>query len=196
METDKQALRALMRERRLALARDAGPDFATRAARHFLAWIGARLVPAGSVVAAYWSIGAEADTRVLLEDLDRAGYRCALPVVVAPGTPLIFRRWMPGSILETGPLSTRQPSPDAETVDPRIVIVPLLAFDRTGCRLGQGGGYYDRTLNALRRGGSVTVIGFAYAGQEVESVPVTSRDQRLDGVLTENGVARFPERIS
>ncbi len=113
---------------------------------------------------------------------------CALPVVVAPGTPLIFRGWPPGLEMEKGVLGIWQPPETEGEVSPTTLLVPLLAFDRKGWRLGQGGGYYDRTLTALRRRGAIQAVGIGYSCQEVESVPHERTDARLDWVVTEEGV--------
>ena len=74
---------------------------------------------------------------------------------------------------------------------PELVVTPLLAFDGSGGRMGQGGGYYDRTLGQLRAEGRVFVVGLAFAGQEVEKLPAEDHDQPLDAVLTEAGFRRF-----
>jgi len=105
-------------------------------------------------------------------------------VVVQRGGALIFRHWTPGDPLETDLGGCPAPLPSAEAVIPDLILTPLLAFDRDGGRLGQGGGYYDRTLAALP---DVPRIGLAYAGQEVEALPMDAHDQWLDGVLTEVG---------
>ena len=70
---------------------------------------------------------------------------------------------------------------------PDLVIAPVPAFDRRGGRVGQGGGHYDRTLEALRAGKKVFVLGLAYSGQEIEAAPMESHDQKLDAILTETG---------
>ena len=95
------------------------------------------------------------------------------------------------------PDAARVPSPTAAApaLIPDLIIAPLLAFDRAGFRLGQGGGYYDRTLQALRAAGPVFVVGLAYAGQEVEAAPRDDHDQPLDAILTETGYHRFRKDI-
>lgn len=94
-------------------------------------------------------------------------------------------------MLVTHSYGMAEPHPQAEAVTPSVLLVPLLAFDRTGYRLGYGGGFYDRTLEALRMVGPITAIGIAYAGQMVDAVPHDDLDQRLDAVLTEAGLMRF-----
>jgi 5-formyltetrahydrofolate cyclo-ligase len=87
-----------------------------------------------------------------------------------------------------GPFGIFQPSSDAPEVDPDIVLVPLAAFDRAGHRIGYGRGYYDRTLQNLRASKKITVIGLAFAVQEIETVPRLPHDEQLDCVLTERGL--------
>jgi 5-formyltetrahydrofolate cyclo-ligase len=145
------------------------------------------LVPAGApaAISGYWPMGDELDVKPLLAALERAGHVIGLPVATARDTPLIFRRWRPGDALLDGGFGTSVPGEDNAPVVPRILIVPLLAFDRAGFRLGYGGGYYDRTLAALRRAGPVIAIGVAYADQEVAAVPRGPRDETLDVIITE-----------
>ena len=179
----KSALRAQARaSRRLLYVARAGES---------LADMGDRLpvMPEG-IVAGYWPMGHEIDPRPLLERLQAAGWRVALPEVVAKDYPLLFRHWRTGdeSGLVAGPHGTRHPGPDAPVVEPDLVLVPLLAFDNRLYRLGYGGGYYDRTLESLRSRRQIKAIGLAFAGQQVDAVPHDDNDQRLDGVLTEKGL--------
>jgi 5-formyltetrahydrofolate cyclo-ligase len=110
-----------------------------------------------------------------------------LPVVVRRGLPLLFRAWHPGQPLVTGSFGVPRPDKDQPELTPRVLIVPLLAFDRAGYRLGYGGGFYDRTLAALRQRKPITAIGVGYVAQELPQVPHGPMDQRLDYVLTEDG---------
>ncbi|WP_142848777.1 5-formyltetrahydrofolate cyclo-ligase [Telmatospirillum sp. J64-1] len=149
----------------------------------------AALVPPGLSVAAYWPMGDEIDPRPLMEWLHGRGCVVALPVVEARGQPLEFRLWRPGDLLEAGNHGTQHPSGAMPSVTPSLLLVPLLAFDRQGWRLGYGGGYYDRTIAALRdRDVPLRTVGIAYAAQEVEAVPVDGYDQRLDAVVTDETV--------
>ena len=116
-----------------------------------------------------------------------AGAARALPVVVVREQPLVFRLHEPGQPLAPDALGILAPAPSAPQAWPDVVFTPVLAFDRQGGRLGQGGGHYDRTLEALRARHPVLVIGLAYAGQEVDAVPTEPHDQRLDAILTETG---------
>jgi len=141
----------------------------------------------GATIAGYWPLADEIDCRPLMDVLAAHGAALALPVVAAAGRSLEFRAWRPGDPLEAGAHGTFHPLPIAATVVPAVVLVPLLAFDRRGFRLGRGGGYYDRTLETLRARSQVLAIGLAYAAQEVPDVPCDCRDQRLDRLLTEAG---------
>lgn len=138
-----------------------------------------------AVVAGYWPLGGEADPRPLLAALARRGHPIALPAIVAAGRPLSFRLWTEGGTLVPGAHGTRMPPPARPPVLPDIVIVPLLAFDARGHRLGQGGGYYDRTLALLRRRKRILAVGLAYAVQQVNSLATRPHDQRLDWIVTE-----------
>ena len=110
-----------------------------------------------------------------------------VPVIIAKATPLQFREWTPEAPMIEGAFGARIPE-GGEWIVPQVLIVPLLAFDRRGYRLGYGGGFFDRTLQGLRGRGPVLAIGFAFAAQEVEAVPVDATDERLDMVVTEAGV--------
>lgn len=148
-------------------------------------------VTPASVVAGYWPIGTEVDIRPLLLHLHEAGHACALPVVAERGQPLVFRAWAPETKLATGAFGVREPVASAPVVRPSVLLVPLLSFDRAGHRLGYGGGYYDRTIQALRDDrtatgdGTVLTVGIGFAVQEVPAVPRDRHDQRLDWIVTE-----------
>jgi 5-formyltetrahydrofolate cyclo-ligase len=143
--------------------------------------------PGAGVVSAFFPYQSEIDARPLLGRLAGQGWTTCLPVVMGQGQPLVFRRWMPGEPTIPGIWNIPRPTEQAEVVEPDVLMVPLLAFDRQGYRLGYGGGFYDRTLELLRKKKTVTAIGVAYAGQEMASVPRGTHDQRLDFVMTEQG---------
>jgi 5-formyltetrahydrofolate cyclo-ligase len=113
-----------------------------------------------------------------------------VPVIMGKGLPLRFREWAPGCAMVAGEFGAEIPAEGA-WLEPEVLIVPLLAFDARGFRLGYGGGFYDRTLAGLRDRHKVLAVGFAFAAQEVAHVPVDGFDQRLDLVVTEKGVRRF-----
>ena len=186
----KPALRRLARAARAAASAVGGEAAAHAVAAQVLA---AGLVPAGTVVGGYWPAGSELDPRPLLEALAGLGCRCALPVVTGPDRPLCFRSWRPGDGLVPGAVGTLEPSAEAPELAPALLLVPLLGFDTAGHRLGQGGGHYDRTLAALRRGGGVMAIGLAFAAQHLPPLPAGPHDQRLDLVVTETDLWTFGE---
>ncbi|HYE46858.1 MAG TPA: 5-formyltetrahydrofolate cyclo-ligase [Caulobacter sp.] len=139
------------------------------------------------VAALYKALGAEIDPRPMADALSRRGWRLALPAVIDLEGPLEFRAWKPRDALARDLAGLLAPLESAPPVAPSLILVPLLAFDRRGHRLGQGGGFYDRTFAALRGAGAPPLIGLAYQGQEVEAVPHGPFDQPLDGILTEAG---------
>jgi 5-formyltetrahydrofolate cyclo-ligase len=178
----KHELRAAMRANRKRLA-GLDPEASLRAAEH------ASDLPPAELVAVYRAIGSEIDADALSMALIRLGRRLCLPVVVERDAPMIFRHWSPGEPLELDEAGVPAPFPLAATVTPDLIVTPLLAFDARGGRLGQGGGYYDRTFAALP---DALRIGFAYAGQELENLPLEPHDIRLHGVLTERGYRAVP----
>ena len=142
--------------------------------------------------AIYKAQGSELDALPLAKALIEQDLDLVLPVATAQGEPLIFRRWTPRDPLEIDASGVPAPLPLAETVTPDVIFVPLLAADGRGYRLGQGGGYYDRTLSALRMAdprlwAQPWFIGLGYSGQMVERIAAEPHDQRLHGVLTETG---------
>ena len=116
-----------------------------------------------------------------------AGARLALPAIAGRGKPLIMRAWEFGAPLDRGQWGSREPKPEAPEVEPDILLVPLLAFDRAGYSLGYGAGYYDMTIHRLRALKPVTAVGIALRPRSPE-IPTTPRDERLDLVLTEREV--------
>lgn len=141
-----------------------------------------------STMSGYLAIGSEVDVVPAMEAWHAAGRSLLLPCTGAPGSLLVFRDWSPGDPLVEEPFGTRAPGPDAPVGHPDVLLVPLLAFDRKGVRLGWGGGFYDRTLADLRRRGEITAVGVAFAAQEVPEVPHGPGDQSLDLIVTEEGV--------
>jgi len=176
----KQDLRAAAREKRRGLKR---VDFGAEIARHAQALE----IPKGSVVGGYHALPDEADPALLLERLVELGCHIAYPRVAGKGLPLEFHRVPDGEVLAPGAFGIHEPLDTWPRATPVLLLVPLLAFDATGHRLGYGGGFYDRTLALL----NVPAIAIAYAGQEAASIPHAAHDRTLDMVLTEQGIRRF-----
>lgn len=141
--------------------------------------------PQKHIVSVFHSFGTEISTAELFDRLVAVGWTIALPVVVAKNAPLLFRQWAPGNALVLGRWDIQIPPETAPEVQPDVLLVPMLAFDRKGYRLGYGGGFYDRTLAKLCALKKVTAIGIAYAGQEIDIVPRDDHDQPLDWIMTE-----------
>jgi len=176
--------------RRAALARrDAlPPTERAQAAETIAARAFPLAVAGGVVVSGYMPMKSEINPLPLLRRLAEAGARLALPVVAGPGKPLIMRAWSFGEPLVAGVWGIRQPPAQAPATEPDILIVPLLAFDRAGHRIGYGAGYYDMTIAGARARRAVSAVGIAFAAQEVDAVPASARDEPLDLVLTEREV--------
>ncbi|HEY8947616.1 MAG TPA: 5-formyltetrahydrofolate cyclo-ligase [Rhizomicrobium sp.] len=185
----KSEFRNAMRRRRAGLAH-AHPDFSRDAAGH----VAALKLADGATIGAYVAINDEADPHLILKKLTLQNCEIAFPRVVAKGEPLAFHHWKPGRILVKGAYGIPEPAKDWPLAYPHVLLVPLLAFDHTGHRLGYGGGYYDRTLDFLRANSTVRAIGVAYAGQEVDELPREGHDHPLDAVITEQGVRTFAGR--
>lgn len=145
------------------------------------------IVRPGVVVAGYYSFRSEIDPRPLMRALAGAGARLCLPVAPPRGTdaPLAFRLWAEGDPLAPGAFGVHEPGPGAPAVAPDLLLVPMLAFDGRGGRLGYGAGLYDRTLQRLRAARWVRAVGLAYAAQQVERVPMDAHDALLDGIVTD-----------
>jgi len=188
---DTDSPKARLRQQALAL-RDALPAAVRAAAAETIA---ARPFPIefkrGTIVSGFSPMKTEINPVPLMRKLADAGAKLALPAIAGRGKPLIMRAWTFGEPLASGQWGIREPVPAAPEVSPDILIVPLAAFDRAGHRIGYGAGYYDMTINTLRAQKKITAIGISFAAQEIQSVPATERDERLDLVLTEREVIDF-----
>ncbi|QQA44357.1 5-formyltetrahydrofolate cyclo-ligase [Pelagovum pacificum] len=140
----------------------------------------------GVPLAGYMAIRTEIDPRPAMEEAAAHG-PVGVPVILGNGQPLDFHRWEPDAEMQAGQYGAEIPI-QPELMTPEILIVPLVAFDRAGRRLGYGGGFYDRTIALLRANGAVLAMGFAYAAQEVDEVPTEPTDQPLDMIVTETEV--------
>lgn len=149
------------------------------------------LLESGKIISGFLPIGSEIDTRPMLALLRDMGLEICLPCVEADDAPLTFRLWHPDDVLVKESFGTMAPDPSAQAVNPDIILCPMLAFDRDGYRLGYGGGFYDRSLENLRKEKNIMAIGVAYHAQEVVSVPHDELDQPLDMIVTEKEVIRL-----
>lgn len=175
--------KAACREAGLAGRAGVGPGAQVALAGHLSAVLaGHRGVP----LAGYMAMRGEADPLPAMEEAAAHGV-VGVPVITGKGLPLRFRAWQPGAALVRGAFGAMIPVAGGWIV-PQIVIVPLVAFDARGGRLGYGGGFYDRTLAQLRARGPVLAVGLAFAAQQVPAVPLEPTDQMLDMIVTEDGV--------
>lgn len=148
-------------------------------------------VAKGQVVAGYWPMGKEFDVRYILDDLLKVGVTCAMPVAGKDSRVMRFVEWNDKSVMKKGSFGVMEPD-GGNPVDPDILLVPFLAFDRRGYRLGRGGGHYDATLADLRARKHILAVGVGYAEQAVLfNLPVEDHDQRLDLIITPRGVHDF-----
>jgi 5-formyltetrahydrofolate cyclo-ligase len=181
-------LKRILRERQKARRADAlaklGSGVNEGLVRCGMALLGDR--PTG-IVSGYYPMDGEIWPLPLMAALRAKGHSLALPVMQGKAEPLLFRAWAPGDPLIPGVWGIRQPAPDRSVVLPDILLVPLLAFDTHGYRLGYGGGYYDRTLRHLRTLKPILAIGLGLDELEVDAVPHLDYDERLDWVLTPSG---------
>jgi|TARA_R110001606_G_scaffold3642_25_gene16669 5-formyltetrahydrofolate cyclo-ligase len=185
LSQQKQTQRDAAFTARAAMAADGASDAAAAV------FLGEFTALAGEIISLYWPLGTELDTRSLLHALHERGVTCALPVVEKKDHPLAFRKWEPDTVLESGTFKVLVPAKSAPYVTPTLVITPMLAFDAAGYRLGYGGGFYDRTLEKLKREGDCVAVGYAYAAQEVAEVVTDRYDHRLDWVVTEQYVRKI-----
>ena len=187
-EKRAQRRRAAACRERLHRHADDGAAFAALA--YFRAAID---LSARGTLSAYLPVRTELDATPILRHAHARGGPTCLPVVLGRDRPLAFRRWAPGDLLVEGAFRIAVPPPEAGTLEPDILLVPMLAFDDEGYRLGYGGGFYDRTL-ALRRARApgTLAVGVAFAGQRIDRVPRSAEDERLDWIVTEEGARRFP----
>lgn len=180
MKKTKAALRAECLNRRRSLSEESRAEAGVRAAEILLAQ---PLKDMGTVISGYWPLHGEFDVRPVFLSLGKAGFTLALPVIETAKAPLIFRRYVPGdTLLKDTKHDIYEPLSSAQILVPEVLLVPLVAFDRNGFRLGLGGGYYDRTLAGMSK--RIT-IGVGYADAEVEKIPNEAHDVKMDYILTE-----------
>jgi 5-formyltetrahydrofolate cyclo-ligase len=186
IEEAKTGLRTMAHKRRAAMHAGDRAAAAKAAAAHFFEAV---TMASTEVFAGYWPIRDEIDCKPVLTRLVDAGQPVCLPVVTGDEEPLELRRWEIGAALYPSGFGTLAPAEDAEIVEPDVILMPLLGFDGTGTRLGYGGGYYDRTLSRLSR--RPRLIGYAFACQEIDTIPRDPHDVPLDAIVTEDGYRVF-----
>ena len=174
-----------MRARRTDAAAQQGEASALALRDHFLRRVP---LPSGGIAAGYIAHDGEMDPMPVMESLRARGFGLALPCVAARGQPLAFRLYRPGDALVSGARGLMEPEPDADEAEPDLILVPIVAFDACGYRLGRGGGHYDRTLAALRANKPVLAVGLAFSCQNVPDLPRAAHDARLDWIVTETAV--------
>lgn len=140
----------------------------------------------GPVVGGYWPIGSEMDPRPVMQKLEAAGAKLALPRINEDNA-MSFRQWQVGDDLDKGPFGLSEPHQDAPHIEPTLILLPLLGFDKLGTRLGYGKGFYDRMLTGLRTQGRVFACGLGFHAQMLDELPAEPHDQPLDWAVTERG---------
>ncbi|MEO6015578.1 MAG: 5-formyltetrahydrofolate cyclo-ligase [Devosia sp.] len=186
IEEAKAALRLKARSARAAVLNSTRSDSAKAVAEHFFKAV---TMKPTDIVAGYWRIKDEMDIQPILIRLMDSFQPVCLPVVLGDEMPLELRLWEQGAPLYEAGFGTLAPSELAPQVEPDVILMPLLGFDKRGTRLGYGGGYYDRTLEKL--GKRPRLVGIAYAAQELEDIPRESHDVPLDVIVTESGARHF-----
>ncbi len=184
MADAKQELRAEAFRRRKEAFERHGAEASRLIAAQGLDFLG---IKPDSVVSGFAAIRDEINPAAIMTWLQAEGFRLALPVMQGKGKPLLMRSWSPGDVMTPVAWGIAEPTEDKPVLEPDVVLVPLLAFDARGFRLGYGGGYYDRTLNRLRKLKRIVAVGLAYDEQKVDVVPAESYDEKLDWVLTPSG---------
>ncbi len=187
-DADDSAFRAALRREKLAARLAVGQaEHAALSARIAAHLAGLWSAMAARTLAFCAPVRGEFDARPLVGELLARGWRAAMPVVVEAGAPMIFRAWTPDCAMDTDRHGIPIPR-DGPEIDPDIVLLPLLAFDACGFRLGYGGGYFDRTLAARTPRPRAIGVGFELA--RVADIRPRAHDIRLDAVVTESGIFR------
>lgn len=192
MQTTSREMKKLLREQVLARRDALEPQWRAEASHGFAEWADKIAPEPGSVVSGFWPMRSEVDVRPLMSALRERGARLALPAILSR-TEMIFRELVPGAPMVDMGFQTYGPGEDATVVDPVLMLVPLVAFDARGHRIGYGAGYYDRAIEVLQAKGVVPrLIGIAFDCQQVEKVPDEPHDVTLPEILTETGLRPFP----
>ena len=188
LASDKRKLRQQMQAKRTQMPHAVAAGAAQSIARHFADH---PILAFAESFAGYIAMRGEIDVRPVFEIMAKWNKLTALPCI-RPDKNLHFREWSMGEPLVKSEVGSQEPLATNPSIIPAVVLVPLLAFDGDGYRLGYGGGYYDRTIEAMRGFAQPPLfVGVGYAAQEVDRIPSDDHDQPLDGILTELGVSMF-----
>jgi len=182
---EKQELRQLMREKLAGFPSEEAKLFDIQIASSF--FTSQHFMPK-TQVACYMPLKSEVSCTSILQTLSKQGHVTCLPAVIARDTPLVFRQYKTGDELRRGSMGPLEPSLDARNIIPDVILIPMLGFSRKKFRLGYGTGFYDRTLEELRRLKSIKTIGLAYSIQETDYLLVEPHDIALDMIITEKEI--------
>ena len=192
MVLSKQDLRATMLKQREALPATAMEQAGDAAAQHLISWLeGKEMLTPELRVALYWPMRGEVPVAPLQRQLQALGCMTLLPEVLPGKQDMLFRYWDGTPPLHRDAFGL--PCTDEEALAPQLVILPLLAFDGQGHRLGYGAGCYDRALTAMP---DALAVGLAYSWQQVKLMPREAHDQPLDAVVTDCGVVEFSQHTA
>ncbi|MFT6657043.1 MAG: 5-formyltetrahydrofolate cyclo-ligase [Maritalea sp.] len=180
-------MRDAAHQKRAALSSSFRTEAAIAAAETFAAAVP---IETGQIVSLYWAIRDELSTKPLFTQLLGAGHQICLPVVTGRHEALEFRLWQEGQPLAPSGFGTFAPQAGAPVVVPDVMVLPMLAFDNFGNRLGYGAGHYDRSIDGIDK--PLTLVGYAFAAQAVDIMLAEPHDQPLHMVVTETGAWRFP----
>ncbi len=179
----KEILRKEFLAIRQAIAQEAQVVAAHSVVPHIL-----ELIPKQAAVAGYVAIRGELDVSAALAALSASGHTLCLPVTLS-NRELIFRQFMPGDVLDKGAYGIAIPPASAPIIVPDVLLVPLVAFDAAGHRLGYGAGYYDRAIHKLKhKNNNLKVFGVAFSCQQAAEIPAEAGDEKLDAIITEAGI--------
>jgi 5-formyltetrahydrofolate cyclo-ligase len=190
--TDIKSLKKQLRLEALARRDALSDEYRIEASLDMAQAVGLLAVEPGQTVSGFWPMRSEADIRPLMFALRESGARLALPAILDK-TTIVFRELVRGAALIDMGFGTAGPGPEADVLDPSLMLVPLAAFDGRGHRIGYGAGYYDRAIARLiERGLRPKLVGIAFDCQLVDAVPDEAHDVSLDAILTESGLRAFP----
>ncbi|WP_173933438.1 5-formyltetrahydrofolate cyclo-ligase [Chelativorans sp. Marseille-P2723] len=189
--TDEREMKKTLRRETLARRDSLDPSWRSKVSFHLARWADELAPSPGAIVSGFWPMRSEVDVRPLMAALQERGARLSLPAILDK-TTILFREFLPGAPLVDQGFGTMGPDEAAAVVEPYLMLVPLVAFDQRGHRIGYGAGYYDRAIAHLKANGHAhRLVGIAFDCQEVERVPDEPHDVVIPEILTESGLRRF-----